>query len=101
MSRIVLSWMAVGLVTLFSGCAMCAHPFDYCGPTVTGQCGDECDPNAPRAGSILSGSVAPTMAYGEVDLPPGGSTEDRLLDELMELSPEEAGDAPTYAPKEG
>ena len=101
MSRTVLGWMTVGLVTLFSGCAMCAHPFDYCGPTVTGQCGDECDPNAARAGSILSGSVGPTLAYSEVEVSAAGSTEDRLLEELMEAAPTELEDSPTAATKEG
>jgi hypothetical protein len=101
MSRTVLSWIAVGIITLFSGCAMCASPYDYCGPTVTGQCGDNCDPNAPRAGSIISGSMAPTMAYSEVEVSSAGTTEDRLLGELMELAPAEAEDAPTSAPSEG
>ena len=101
MSRTVLGWMTVGLVTLFSGCAMCAHPFDYCGPTVTGQCGDECDPDAPRAGSILSGSVSPTLAYSEVEFSSAGSTEDLLLEGLMEAVPAELEDTPTAATPEG
>jgi hypothetical protein len=101
MSRTMLGWMTVGLVTLFSGCAMCAHPFDYCGPTVTGQCGDECAPNAPRAGSILSGSVSPTLAYSEVEFSSAGSNEDRLLEELMEAAPRELEDSPTIATPEG
>ncbi len=100
MSRTVLGWITVGLVTLFAGCAMCQHPFDYCGPTVTGQCGDECDPNAPRAGSILSGNVLPTLAEGEVMVTPAGSTEDRLMEELMNATPAETMDAPTAAPTE-
>jgi hypothetical protein len=96
-----LGWITVGLVTLFSGCALCAHPFDYCGPTVTGQCGDECDANAPRAGSILSGSVAPTIAYSEVETSPAGSTEDLLLEGLMEAAPTEPEDFPTAATPHG
>ena len=98
MSRTVLGWMTVGLVTLFSGCAMCAHPFDYCGPTVTGRCGDECDHNAPRAGSIMSGSVVPTLAHGEFEIAAPGSTENRLLEELMNATPTESTDTPTAAP---
>ena len=101
MSRTMLGWMTVGLVTLFSGCALCAHPYDYCGPTVTGQCGDECDPHAPRAGSILSGSVAPTLAYSEVEVSSVRSTEDRLLEELMEAAPAMLEDSPTAATPEG
>ena len=101
MSRKVLGWMTVGLVALFSGCAMCAHPYDYCGPTVTGQCGEECAPNSPRAGSILSGTVSPTLAYSEVELSSAGSSEDRLLEELMEVTPAELEDYPTAATKKG
>ena len=101
MSRTVLGWMTVGLVTLFSGCAMCAHPYDYCGPTVTGQCGDECDPNPPRAGSILSGSMAPTRVYSGMQLSSAGPTEDRLLEELMEATPAEVQDYPTIATPDG
>ena len=89
--------MTIGLVALFSGCAMCANPYDYCGPTVTGECG--CDPNAPRAGSILSGST--DVVYSEIQLSSAGSTEDRLLEELLEVPPTGLTDAPTVAPAEG
>ncbi len=43
----------VALIAVTAGCTMCAHPYDYCGPTFTGDCGQPCAPNA-RAGSILS-----------------------------------------------
>ena len=45
--------IAIGLSMTATGCRMCAHPYDYCGPTFTGGACDTCDFNA-RAGSILS-----------------------------------------------
>ena len=56
MSRTQFIWVLLGLITLMSGCKMCAHPYDYCGPTYTHGPGG-CSANAPRAGSILSGSA--------------------------------------------
>lgn len=72
MKRIYLSLAAITLLTATVGCRMCAHPYDYCGPLFTGDCGSvPCDPCA-RAGSILgpplylpgSGEV---MVEGEVE----------------------------------
>ena len=59
------------LLAMATGCTMCAHPYDYCGPTFTGGCGEQCIPNA-RAGSICSGSsgcssCGHTVAAGEVN----------------------------------
>ena len=51
----------VCILTLSTGCRMCASKFDYCGPTVMGGCGEECGPCAPRVGSVLTG--ASQMAY--------------------------------------
>ena len=45
---------------------MCASNFDYCGPTVMGECEEECGLCAPRAGSILTG--ASQTAYESVPL---------------------------------
>ena len=89
MSRALYGWALVGLVALSSGCTMCAHPFDYCGPTVTAEEAASCGENAPRAGSILSHAVTPPWADGDLtdgDLTDGTilSVEDRLLEELME-----------------
>jgi len=44
------------LVATSTGCRMCASPYDECGPTFTGECGQECCPNV-RRGSILSPGV--------------------------------------------
>ena len=64
MARAVIAWSVVALVAATAGCRMPAHPYDYCGPTFTGECGTPCDPNA-RAGSILSESVEPMSDYEE------------------------------------
>ena len=65
-------FVILGLV-LSSGCRMCAHPYDYCGPTFTGACGDggcgscgscggggdaRCDP-LYRAASVLGHGMQP------------------------------------------
>jgi hypothetical protein len=42
----------LGLIVLCTGCTMCCHPYDYCGPVYEG-CG-QCGSNV-RAGSILPG----------------------------------------------
>jgi hypothetical protein len=84
MSRALYGWVLIGLVALSSGCRMCAHPFDYCGPTVTAEEAASCGENAPRSGSILSHSVAPTLADAYLTDGTVISVEDRLLGELME-----------------
>jgi len=43
---------ALALIAM-SGCAMCASPYDYCGPTFTMEPGQTCHPLA-RANSRLS-----------------------------------------------
>ncbi len=49
-----------------AGCTMCQSPYDYCGPTFTGQPGEPCCPDA-RAGSILS---PPLDAASEGEIKP-------------------------------
>jgi hypothetical protein len=53
MLRTLLACAVVTLVAATAGCRMCAHPYDYCGPTFTGEGCQECTSDA-RAGSILS-----------------------------------------------
>jgi len=73
------------------GCTMCQHPYDYCGPTFTG---DNCVPCNPmgRAGSILSPQL-PTAGsdYAEGQLVPGSeviySEGDLLQDEVQHPTP--------------
>jgi hypothetical protein len=58
MVRATTCWAVVALVAVTAGCTMCDHPYDYCGPTVSGRCGPACGAE-PRAGSILSpGAIA-------------------------------------------
>ena len=63
---------------------MCAHPYDYCGPTFTGACDEPCCPNV-RAGSILSGvaPVSEAAVEGIEEIEPGQiiSVTDRAADE--------------------
>ena len=70
MSRTTVAWIALGLMATAAGCRMCASPYDYCSPTFTGGCGEDCAPFV-RAGSILSGHVdcAPLPTEGYVDQP--------------------------------
>lgn len=73
------------------GCTMCQHPYDYCGPTFTGDNCVPCDPLA-RAGSVLSPRI-PTAGsgYAEGHLVPGSkvihSDGNALDDELQEPTP--------------
>ncbi len=55
MARTILAGCLIGLLAISAGCKMCAHPYDYCGPTFDGGCTVNCDPYA-RACSILSPS---------------------------------------------
>ena len=52
--RYILLILTLAGLTAATGCRMCAHPYDYCGPTYLGDCSDVvCNPLA-RAGSVLS-----------------------------------------------
>ncbi|HUT08955.1 MAG TPA: hypothetical protein VMY42_00525 [Thermoguttaceae bacterium] len=59
MIRTMLAWSVVTLVAVTAGCRMCASPYDYSGPTYTGEFGP-CDPNY-REGSRFS--QAESMIY--------------------------------------
>jgi hypothetical protein len=50
----------LALLILSSGCTMCCHPYDQCGPVYEDSCGAFC--SNTRAGSILDGGVAQTKA---------------------------------------
>ena len=58
MLRSTFALAAACLVALTAGCRMCAHPYDYSGPTFTGEDCQQCTPNA-RACSILSPEAPP------------------------------------------
>jgi len=57
MSHAGFAGLLLGLIVLSTGCRMCAHPYDYCGPTFTGD--GPCCPNEPRAGSVLAAGATP------------------------------------------
>jgi hypothetical protein len=63
MRRTCLAACFAALLAAAAGCTMCDHPYDYCGPTYTGECGQTCNPLA-RAGSILSPPVDITTSGG-------------------------------------
>jgi hypothetical protein len=58
MFRTVLALGLTGLAVSMSGCRICCHPYDWCGPVYEGSgcqpCGSSCSLHA-RAGSILAG----------------------------------------------
>jgi hypothetical protein len=58
MVRSTFALAVLALATLTCGCRMCASPYDYCGPTFTGESCQQCLPNV-REGSILSQGVPP------------------------------------------
>lgn len=61
---------SLSLVCLFAaGCCTCAAPYDYCASTFTGQCGEDCRPNA-RIGSAFSGPMIPTTYFGPEEVSP-------------------------------
>jgi len=68
MSRLGIALLLLGAAAIV-GCRMCAHPYDYAGPVMDGQC-ESCGVPGGRAGSILSPGVQPV---GEVQLPPGAA----------------------------
>ena len=57
---------AVVAVSICScGCRMCADPYDYCQPTYTGECGQQCCPTY-RAGSVLTPNCGGCEQCGHV-----------------------------------
>jgi len=64
----------VALLALSAGCAMCAHPYDYCGPVYNGGSCQACTAGG-RAGSILvpglqsipEGQLGPEMILSSSD----------------------------------
>ena len=65
MRRTVFALTAIVLVAAATGCSMCAHPYDYCGPMFTGGNCEACNPDA-RAGSILSPPIQMMAEEGMV-----------------------------------
>jgi hypothetical protein len=78
------------IVAAGSGCRMCDHPYDYCGPVFDGHCGASCDPSY-RAGSILSGGMPahPAHFYDDAGTP--------AYDDYGSMRPTPARPSPTRA----
>lgn len=66
MSRGICRLLAPALLSLATGCTMCASPYDYCGPTFNAK-GDPCYV-VERAGSIFA--PAGDMYYGDPSVAP-------------------------------
>ena len=64
MRRALLSVAALALLAPGAGCTTCASPYDYCGPTFSGECGDGCDFHARRGSVFAPADIAVTT--GEV-----------------------------------
>ena len=69
MRRVLLILALIGL-TASAGCRICAHPYDYCGPTYVGECSDICCNPYARAGSVLSPPLRSTAGGCEGCLEP-------------------------------
>jgi hypothetical protein len=66
MLRKAFAFVALALLSVGTGCTMCCHPYDYCGPVFDADKSSSCNPRA-RVGSILSeGSSAELVPQPEV-----------------------------------
>ncbi len=93
MPRLLTAWIPLGLLVLTCGCAMCAHPYDECGPTFGSLCGDNCQPGT-RAGSILAGQHG--AAYPGPMMEPG--MEGEFLEDELTPTPALPQPEPQTAP---
>lgn len=86
MSRAGFAGLLLGLIVLSAGCRMCAHPYDYCGPTFTG--GGPCPPTEPRAGSVLAAGATPVSepatSQPSPAAPSATSTQSGTIDYTMQ-----------------
>lgn len=97
MPRSAIASIGVGLLALATGCTMCAHPYDYSGPTSTGSCPTGAHSTA-RAGSILAGAGAPAVT-GEVMPEKVLSITDKALQEPSAQPKTPAGSVPEPPPR--
>lgn len=104
MLRAGFAGLILGLVMLSTGCRMCAHPFDYCGPTFLGE--GPCCPDEPRAGSITAAGAIPvpdpatSVEPGELDYRMEGSGDVTFLEEVPDANlvlPHDVVESPTPA----
>lgn len=115
MSGTRVAWIALTLVVAAAaGCRMCASPYDYCSPTFTGSCGEDCA-SFVRAGSVLSAplecSPLPPEGYIGQQIPQDEEIARIQVDEedaspiILSLTDKEVeladDDGPTPAVEEG
>jgi hypothetical protein len=74
------------------GCAMCASPYDECGPVFSGGCRGGCN-GTSREGSILSGGAAAEVVSDDLEQTRIDSQADRTVDAADQGQP-----TPTTAP---
>jgi hypothetical protein len=55
------------ILAFTTGCTMCCHPYDNCGPVFDASCGEPYCANA-RAGSILEGGGGTAAAAGSPEI---------------------------------
>ena len=101
---------SLSLVCLFaSGCCTCAAPYDYCAPTFTGQCEEDCRPHA-RVGSAFSGPMITTTQFSPEEIRPvemprdqGGAAgqgyDDKVYQPQTPLAPIPEGSYSTSRPR--
>ena len=92
MMRALSAWALAGICIVSAGCAVCASPYDECGPTFLGGCDEHCVTD-DRAGSIISGHAG---AYASAATPtPAADPAEEVTrpepipDPGMQQSPEE------------
>ncbi len=101
-------WLYVLATLIFlTGCRMCASPYDYCGPTLSGRPGQadcvSCSPLAPRAGSAVAPAPDETLltyANDSSDVPLASDSAAPLEtpDQRLEDRPRLSGDLPARLP---
>jgi hypothetical protein len=67
MFKVGRAWWIGSLAVVVTGCSMCQHPYDYCGPTFPNGC--------PTSGFVRAGSVLSVPPNGSNStLPPSAGT---------------------------
>lgn len=101
-------WLYVLATLIFlTGCRMCASPYDYCGPTLSGRPEQadcvSCSPLAPRAGSAVAPAPDETLlSYSndpsDVPVVSDAATPFATPDERFEDRPSLSSDLPARRP---
>lgn len=72
MRRTALGLGVLAVLLVITGCTMCCHPYDYCGPVFHGGGCQACSPHG-RVGSILSEASELAPLPPESSRPEGGT----------------------------